>query len=346
MTETETVNTEKRRIPWYRTKVERQLLADLNRRSDVLGLLQTLGYLATLTATGAFAWWTTLHLPWYWCLPAFFLHGTCYAFIINGFHELVHSSVFRTQSLNVFFLYVLSFLGWYNPVHFWASHTEHHKYTLHPPDDGEVVLPVYLKLKGFLRGAFCDPLGAFHRILGTIRRGFFGHLNPGWDQVLFPEENAESRGRLFRWDRIMTAGHVLLVGGSIYLGWWQLPVLVTLGSFYGGFVFLLCNNAQHIGLTDEIADFRLCTRTIILNPVVRFLYWHMNYHIEHHMYAAVPCYRLGRLHKAIRYDLPPSPVGLIDTWRGIAAIQLRQKQEPDYQYRPELPETGNDQINS
>jgi fatty acid desaturase len=335
MTETETQD--KRRIPWYRSKVDRGLLAELNRRSDVLGFVQTLGYLATLTATGAFAWWTTLHLAWYWWIPAFFLHGICYAFIINGFHELAHSSVFRTQSLNVFFLYVLSFLGWYNPVHFWASHTEHHKYTLFPPEDGEVVLPVYLTLKGFLRGAFFDPLGAWRRIRGIIRRGFFQHLNPGWDQVLFPPENVDGRRRLFRWDRILVVGQILLVVGSLYQGWWQLPVLVTFGSFYGGFVFLLCNNSQHIGLTDEVPDFRLNSRTIILNPIVRFLYWHMNYHIEHHMYAAVPCYRLGRLHEAIRHDLPPSPVGLLATWRGIAAIQLRQKQEPDYHFRPELP---------
>lgn len=329
-----------RRINWYRPKLDRELLAELNARSDFLGALQTLGFLGILAATGAFAWWTTLNLAWYWCLPAFFLHGTCYAFIINGFHELVHSSVFRTQSLNVFFLYLLSFLGWYNPVHFWASHTEHHKYTLHPPEDGEVVLPVYLTLKGFLRGAFCDPLGAFNRVRGTIRRGFFHHLNPGWDQVLFPADNVDGRRRLFRWDRIMVAGHVVLVGGAFYMGWWQLPVLITFGSFYGGFIFLLCNNAQHIGMTDEVADFRLCTRTIILNPIVRFLYWHMNYHIEHHMFAAVPCYRLGRMHKAIRHELPDCPVGLLRTWRQIAAIQLRQKTEPDYQFRPELPSSS------
>jgi|TARA_B100000809_G_scaffold210046_1_gene213204 fatty acid desaturase len=335
MTESDTQ--QKRRIPWYRSKVERELLAQLNRRSDMLGFAQTLGFLGTLAATGALAWWSTLHLAWYCCLPLFFLHGICYAFIINGFHELVHSSVFRSQPLNVFFLYVLSFLGWYNPVHFWASHTEHHKYTLHPPEDGEVVLPVYLTLRGFLRGAFFDPLGAYNRIRGTIRRGFFGHLNPGWDQVLFPAQNLDARRRLFRWDRIMTVGHVVLVAGSLYLGWWQLPVLVTFGSFYGGFVFLLCNNAQHIGMTDKVSDFRLCTRTIILNPLVRFLYWHMNYHIEHHMYAAVPCYRLGRLHKAIRHDLPDCPVGLISTWRGIAAIQTRQKSEPEYQFTPVLP---------
>ena len=329
---------ETRRITWYRTKLDRDLLAHLNKRSDFWGFVQTLGYLGTLTATGALAWWTTLHQAWYWWIPAFYLHGMCYAFIINGFHELVHSSVFRTQWLNVFFLYVLSFLGWYNPIHFWASHTEHHKYTLHPPDDGEVVLPVKLTLKAFLTNAFVNPKGAYHRIRGTIRRGFFGHLGPGWDMVLFPPENVDGRRRLFLWDKVMTFGHVVLVGVSLYLGWWQLIVLVTLGSFYGGWLFFLCNNAQHVGLTDNAPDFRLCTRTIILNPVVRFLYWHMNYHIEHHMYAAVPCYRLGKLHKAIRHDLPPCPRGLVATWREIIAILKRQKEEPDYQYLPKIPD--------
>ena len=121
------------------------------------------------------------------------------------------------------------------------------------------------------------------------------------------------------------------------MGWWQLPILVTLGSFYGGWLFYLCNNTQHIGLTDSINYFRLCTRTILLNPLVRFLYWHMNFHIEHHMYAAVPCYRLGRLHKAIAHDLPPSPSGLVATWREIIAILKRQKNEPNFQYKPPLP---------
>ncbi len=70
---------------------------------------------------------------------------------------------------------------------------------------------------------------------------------------------------------------------------------------------------------------------------MRFLYWHMNFHIEHHMYAAVPCYHLGRLHRLVRHDLPHCPRGLVETWRQIAAIQKRQKSDPDYQFVAELP---------
>ena len=329
----------KRRIPWYRTRLDREVLAELNRKSDALGLLQTLGYLGTLVATGAAAWHAGLYLEWPWFLLALFVHGTGYAFIVNGFHELCHSSVFRTKWLSQLFLNVLSFLGWYNPVHFWASHAEHHKYTLYPPEDGEVVLPIHMTLKGYLLGAIVDPFGAWYRIRNTFRRGLFGRLNPGWDMILFPPKEIDKRRRLFRWDRVLVIGHTGIVVGSLYIGWWPLPVLLTLASFYGRWLFLLCNNTQHIGLTDEVTDFRLNSRTIILNPLVRFLYWHMNFHIEHHMYAAVPCYKLGKLHRAIRHDLPRCHAGLYATWREIIAIQKRQKTEPDYQYQPEVVET-------
>ena len=132
-------------------------------------------------------------------------------------------------------------------------------------------------------------------------------------------------------------GHGLIVVVSLYFGLWLVPVLITLAPFYGGWLLFLCNNTQHIGLQDDVPDFRLCTRTVILNPFFRFLYWHMNYHIEHHMYAAVPCYRLGKLHATIKSDLPHCPQGLYEAWTEIADILERQKAEPDYEYVPELP---------
>ena len=86
-----------------------------------------------------------------------------------------------------------------------------------------------------------------------------------------------------------------------------------------------------------MADFRLCTRTVILNPFVRLLYRHMNYHIEHHMFAAVPCYNLGKLHAAIKHDSPAPSRGLIAAWKEIIGILQQQRVDPVYQYAPELP---------
>ena len=51
----------KTRIKWYRPRIEREDLAKLNKRSDFLGFVQTLGYLGILaTAAGATASAATL----------------------------------------------------------------------------------------------------------------------------------------------------------------------------------------------------------------------------------------------------------------------------------------------
>jgi len=323
-------------IAWYRSPVKRETLDALNQRSDWKGLLQTLGHLGLLALTGALAFYAAGRLPFYVVLFFLFWHGTFYAFLLNGFHEFCHKTVFKTKALNTFFLYVFSFLGWYNPVLFWASHVEHHKYTLHPPDDQEVLLPVKLALKDFLKSGFVNPWGFVEAVKGVVRLSR-GRLKGEWENALFPPAAVESRRRLFTWARITLAGHALIVVVSALLGLWMLPVLITLAPFYGGWLLFLCNNTQHIGLQDDVPDFRLCCRTVILNPFVSFVYWRMNYHTEHHMYAAVPCYNLAKLHEEIKHDLPRCPAGLVQTWKEIAAILKRQKAEPGYEYAPELP---------
>ena len=324
------------RISWYRSPVSRETLIELNRRSDLLGCVQTLGYLAVLVVTGGVAVWAVGRLAWPLVLLLFFVHGTCSSFLVNGFHELVHDSVFRTRRLNRAFLWVFAFWGWYSHIHFWASHTAHHKYTLHPPDDREVVLPTRITLRTFLRLVAVDLVGMANTARSNAR-WCLGRVQGEWESHLFPESDPAQRRRLFNWARILVLGHGAVVVTCLVLGWWAVPLVTTFSRFYAGGVQYLCNAAQHVGLRDNVSDFRFSTRTIILNPILRFLYWHMNFHIEHHMYAAVPCYRLGRLHRLIRHDLPPSPRGLIATWSGIIAILRRQNVDPTYQYHAAVP---------
>jgi fatty acid desaturase len=324
------------RINWYRSPLDRGTLAKLNQRSDWKGLLQTGGYLGLLALTGAGAWYAAGHWPLAALLLILYLHGTFWAFLLNAFHEFCHKSVFKTRALNIIFLQVVSFLSWNNPVLFWTSHQEHHKYTLHPPDDLEVVLPVKLTLKGFLKSLLVNPW-AFYEILKSTFRLAFGKLEGEWENHLFPPSAVELRRSLFTWARIQLITQALVVGVSLYFHLWLLPVLVTLAPFYGGGLLYLCNNTQHVGLQGNVPDFRLCTWTVILNPFVSFVYWRMNYHIEHHMYAAVPCYNLKKLHEQIQDDLPHSPVGLVETWKTIIEILKKQQVDPTYQFVAQLP---------
>jgi fatty acid desaturase len=326
-----------RRIPWYRSPVPRDVLTALNQRSDGKGLVQTLGHLGLLGLTGTAAWLAAARQLWPVFLIVLYLHGAVWAFLLNGFHELCHKTVFRTKALNTFFLYLVSFLSWYNPVLFWASHQEHHKFTLHPPWDLEVVLPARLTLKDFLKIAIVSPWEFWARLKGYVRLSL-GRLEGDWENALFPPSATAERRVLFTWARVHLVGHALIVAVALYFGLWLVPVLLTLAPFYGGGIQWLCNNTQHTGLVDRTPDYRLCCRTILLNPLLRFIYWQMNYHTEHHMYAAVPCYNLGKLHAAIAADLPHCPAGLVESWRGIRAILERQKVDPAYQYVAEVRE--------
>ena len=61
---------------------------------------------------------------------------------------------------------------------------------------------------------------------------------------------------------------------------------------------------QHAGLAEDVLDHRLNSRTVYMNPIFRFLYWNMNYHVEHHMFPMVPYHALPRLHEAMQARLP------------------------------------------
>jgi fatty acid desaturase len=323
-------------INWYRVPLDREALKSLHERSDFLGTVQTLGYLATITLTGTAACYSAGHWRWWVTGLLLWLHGTVFAFQINAVHELGHNTVFQTQWLTNVFLRLFAFLGWINCDAFNISHSRHHRYTLHPPDDQEVVLPQKYPVRFFFTRGLIDLPGFWQMLKEKYQRAT-GKYDSPWYRVLFPPDKPELRRPVTLWNWTLIVGHLAIIAVSIYFQLWMLPVVTTFAAFYGGLLFLLTNTTQHVGLQDNVPDFRLCCRTISVNPVLRFLYWHMNFHTEHHMYAAVPCYRLGRLHRLIRHELPPTLNGLIPTWQQIAAIQRRQKVEPQYQYAAPLP---------
>ena len=173
-------------------------MRELNRRSDWKGLLQTLGHLTLIVLTGALAWQVQDRL--YLLLPTLLAYGTFYIFLLNATHELCHNTVFRTQFLNDFFLRLFCFLGWRSHIHFWTSHAEHHKYTLHPPDDLEVVLPAKLTLKNFIQLGFVDPW-TLCSTLKTHLEHSLGVIRGEWPEHLFPPDAVDKRRRLFWWAR-------------------------------------------------------------------------------------------------------------------------------------------------
>ena len=97
---------------------------------------------------------------------------------------------------------------------------------------------------------------------------------------------------------------------------------------------------QHGGLAEDVLDHRLNSRTVYMNPITRWLYWNMNYHIEHHMFPMVPYYALPELHQRIKDDLPPPNTSIYDGYREMIRAVLRQRREPGYYLRKTLPPTA------
>ena len=121
-----------------------------------------------------------------------------------------------------------------------------------------------------------------------------------------------------------------------------LPLDVHLASpiSYGTWLMGIYGHTQHAGLAENVLDHRLNCRTVYMNPINRFLYWNMNYHLEHHMFPLVPYHALprdstrhgqGRLPRAL--PQPPGRPG----GKSFPAL-LRQVKDPAYYVKRKLPE--------
>ena len=123
-------------------------------------------------------------------------------------------------------------------------------------------------------------------------------------------------------------------------------MFIGLPSFYGAWLHFVFNLTQHAGLAEDVLDHRLNTRTVYMNPIFRFIYWNMNYHVEHHMFPMVPYYALPECMKRSRPYLPPAHRGLIETYREIIPTLARQIKDPGYYVERRLPTFARAVLNS
>ena len=335
------------RVNWYRCPIDRDTLRDLVQRSDVQGWLQAAGHLALAASAGALTYEFQERLMWVGFTLALFAHGTVSSHYLSACHELGHGTVFKTKWLNGLFLRLFSLLAWWNFHEYALSHTYHHVYTLHPRADKEVVLPkppslrplYLLQLFTFnVTGGF-ESRGVINIVGGIVKTAFGGYgvmSTPGWLEALYADR-PDARRRAVNWARFVLLFHVVVAAISFTLGLWIVPVLVSLGPAIGNWHRYFVGVPMHCGLRDNVPDFRKCVRTITLNPVSEFLYWHMNWHLEHHMFAAIPCYKLRKLHYAIANDMP-TPRTLLGAWREMRETWHRQQVDPSYQFNTPVPQ--------
>jgi fatty acid desaturase len=161
-----------------------------------------------------------------------------------------------------------------------------------------------------------------------------GRLTP--DEADYVPESERPKAYLVA--RVHMAIYAATLVACIFTGSILPAMLIGLPRFYGTWLLLALALPQHLGLAEDVLDHRLNSRTICLNPVLRFVYWNMNYHVEHHMYPLVPYHALPALHAEIRHDCPPPSPSLLQAWREIIPCVFRQLRDPHHFIRPTLPD--------
>jgi fatty acid desaturase len=127
--------------------------------------------------------------------------------------------------------------------------------------------------------------------LKILVRNAMGHVSPD-ERNYIPESEVP---KAISAARVHVAIYVATAAVSLWmvvigLGWHALIPFMVIGlpRIYGCWHFIMTGLLQHGGLAENVVDHRLNTRTVYMNPVSRWIYWNMNYHVEHHMFPWCP----------------------------------------------------------
>lgn len=321
---------------WYHTGVSRKLMKELMQRSDQPAIRDTIlwALLHVVFATGGIWFWGT-----WWAVPFWLAYGVMYGSACDArWHECGHGTAFRTGWMNDLMYHIASFQVARNPVSWRWSHARHHTDTIIVGRDPEIAWqhPIKLILKAF---AYVGVVEVWLN-LATLARHATGNLSP--DEMDYMPES--ERPKAVFWARVhiatyaataLTALGMLLAG----LGWKATIPFLLIGAprIYGCWHMVMTGLLQHGGLAEDVLDHRLNSRTVHMNPISRFIYWNMGYHVEHHMFPMVPYHALHKLHAAIKHDLPPANPSMWHGYREMFRAIMRQRREPGYYLKRELP---------
>ena len=315
----------------YRPELPRHILKDLMTRKDRPAIRDAFIWLVALLTAGALAWsaWGT-----WWTVPCFIVYGILYGSANDArWHESGHGTAFKSRWMNNAIYQLSSFATLREPEIWRWSHSRHHTDTIIVGRDPEIVAMRPPEMIRFL-GCFLGIPHAIASLRGVVRH-CIGRKGDG-ELTFVPEHVWPS---IFRTARIWAAIHLAIVGIAIWSGS-VLPVLFVgpLPTMYGAWLANALGVTQHVGLAEDVLDHRLNARTIRMSPVLRFLNWNMNYHLEHHLYPTVPYHRLPDLYRLIKDDLPPVYPSTIAAWREIiGAIRIQLWVDSEYYVQRELP---------
>lgn len=289
-----------------------QEIAELRRRSDGLGVLLVLSaWGVILGAMALFALWPN---PLSFLIALVLIGGRQLGLAVL-MHDAAHGILTQSRWLN-------EALGSWACGHplatdmhaYRAYHLRHHAHTQGPQDPDLGLSAPFPKTRASLgRKILRDLTGrTFLKQRGAQIRHAFGpagaplstRLAHGWTRL----------GGFAVTNGLLLAGLAAVGHAELYLLLWLLPMATVYQL-----VLRIRNIAEH-AMTGPAGDPLRHARTTHAGLLMRATlapYW-VNYHVEHHMFMWVPCYRLPRLHAMLgekglhpRMEIAPSYLAVL-----------------------------------
>ena len=317
---------------WYHSPLPQADMKRLLCKSDSPAIRDTCIWLGGMVvcASGVILCW-----PGWWSLPFLCVYGVLYGSASDSrWHECGHGTAFKTKWMNDVVYQIACFMIMRNPVTWRSSHRRHHANTIIVGRDPEIQAQRPPNL--WIIALNCLGIPDVIHAVRIMCLNAIGKLDA--------EEAAHipvvKHSQVFRIARIW----LILYFAVIMLAWSLnsvLPLLlVGTPRMYGAWHHVLTGLLQHAALADNVLDHRLNTRTVYMNPVSRFVYWNMNYHVEHHMYPMVPYHALPELHKLLKPDLPIASRSINAALAEILPVLYRQRKDPEFYLLRSLPDTA------
>jgi fatty acid desaturase len=315
---------------WYRTDVPRKRMKELMARRNGPAIRDTLlwfGLLILFAGIGVYLWFSV------WSLVSFAIYGVLYGSASDArWHECGHGTAFKTRWMNVVVYYIACFMIMRDPTVWRWSHARHHTDTIIVGRDPEIVLqrpPALWRLAADVIGLISVPMAFKHMAIHAS-----GRLLP--EEATYIPETEQSK--TFWTARVWLVIYAAVVVACVMSRSILPAMVIGLPRMYGAWHHIMTGLTQHSGLADDVTDHRLNSRTVYMNPFSRFVYWNMNYHVEHHMFPMVPFHSLPALHAEIKDDLPTPAPSIVAAFGEFVPVLLRQRKEPEYYMKRQLPE--------
>jgi fatty acid desaturase len=240
-------------------------------------------------ALWAGAAWAAIRFPvWPVRVPALVLIGASIHALAILMHEGCHGNLFRARALDRWVGFLLGAPALFSCSAYRVTHQHHHRFnrTARDPDEFSNLSRnrTVLSVAFYAWLVVGMPAYLVHVPLTALRRGSRSQRR---DVLVEEALLAALVGLVF----FLAVRHGFL---PQVLWVWVLPmgVAALFGSLRGWAEHLM-TRAGH-PLTQ--------TRTVTSNAVVSFFMCNLNYHLEHHLFPAMPWYRLPRLHALLREE--------------------------------------------